>query len=211
MNPFDTISAPVEQTIATGLARIFTVMRSQAWARAFSEGITPTQSDILTLLSTRQGPLRLSVIADQLAITAATASEAVSTLVGKGLVEKVRASDDRRAIALSLSVKGKELAASAGEYSGLLSMSLQALTPAELSTLLSLIVKIIKAMQDRGEISATRMCVSCDYYAAAQHDDPLLPHYCNLVGAPFADRHLRLDCPEHRERAQKFIPIRKAG
>jgi DNA-binding MarR family transcriptional regulator len=209
MNPFDTISAPVEQTIATGLARIATVMRSQAWARAFAEGITPTQSDILTLLSTRQEAVRLSVIAEQLAITAATASEAVSTLVGKGLVDKVRASDDRRAVALSLSAKGRELAAAGGDSGGLLAMSLLALTPEEKSTLLSLIVKVIRNMQERGDISTARMCVTCSYYQP--HDDPELPHYCNLVGAPFADRHLRLDCPEHEVRTQKVVPIRKVG
>lgn len=209
MNPFDTISAPVEQTIANGLARIATVMRSQAWARAFAEGITPTQSDILTLLSTRQEALRLSVIAEQLAISAATASEAVSTLVAKGLVEKVRASDDRRAVALSLSKKGKELAASGGESGGLLAMSLQALTPEDKSTLLGLIVKIIRDMQERGAISTQRMCVTCGYYQP--HDDAQLPHFCHLVGAPFADRHLRLDCPEHQPRTQKVVPIRKVG
>lgn len=122
-----------------------------------------------------------------------------------------RASDDRRAVALSLSVQGKEMAASAGEYSGLLAMSLQVLTPEEKSTLLSLIVKIIKAMQDRGEISTARMCVSCDYDQVATHADPQLRHYCNLVGAPFADRHLRLDCPEHQPRALKVIPVRTLG
>lgn len=209
MNPFDTISAPIEQTIATGLARIATVMRSQAWAKAFAEGITPTQSDILTLLSTRQEALRLSVIAEQLAITPATASEAVSTLVGKGLVEKGRASDDRRAVALSLSQRGKELAAAGGDSGGLLGMSLLALTPEEKSTLLALIVKLIRSMQERGEISTARMCVTCSYYRP--HDDPQWPHYCNLVKAPFADRHLRLDCPEHAAGMQKVVPIRKVG
>lgn len=209
MNPFDTNSAPIEQTIATGLARLATVMRSQAWARAFAEGMTPTQSDILTLLSTRQEALRLSVIAEQLAITPATASEAVSTLVGKGLVDKGRASDDRRAVALSLSRRGRELAAAGGDSGGLLAMSLLALTPDEQSTLLALIVKLIRNMQERGEISTARMCVTCSYYQP--HDDPQWPHYCNLVGAPFADRHLRLDCPEHVERIQTVVPIRKVG
>jgi DNA-binding MarR family transcriptional regulator len=209
MNAFDTISAPIEHSIATGLARIATVMRSQAWARAFAEGITPTQSDILTLLGTRQDALRLSVIAQQLAISAATASEAVSTLVDKGLVEKGRAADDRRAVALSLSSKGKALAASAGEHSGLLAMGLQVLTPAEKSVLLGLIVKIIKGMQERGEISPSRMCVNCDYYQGATHADPALRHYCNLVGAPFEDRHLRLDCQEHRPQSRKVVPIRE--
>ena len=204
-NTFDEITAPLEQTIATGLARIFTVTRSQAWARAVVDGVTPTQADILALLVSRSNALRLSVIAEQLAVSAATASDAVSTLVAKGLVKKVRAADDRRALALSLTPEGRALASAAADASGsLLAQSLKALTPDDKLDLLRVVVKIIGTMQERGEISISRMCMSCNYYDGNKSDDPALPHHCNLVGSAFADHHIRIDCPEH---LSGFIPI----
>lgn len=172
-------------------------MRSQAWSRATAEGITPTQGDILALLHSRTAALRLSDIALELAITPATASDAVSTLVSKGLVQKVRASEDRRALALSLTRKGVELASNVSESENLLAQVLQSLEGEDKVTLLNLIVKVIRTMQDRGDIPATRMCLTCDYYTANPDGDPHQPHYCKLVKAPFADKHVRLDCPEH--------------
>lgn len=172
-------------------------MRSQAWSRATAEGITPTQGDILALLHSRTAALRLSDIALELAITPATASDAVSTLVTKGLVEKVRASQDRRALALSLTRKGVELASSVSASENFLAQVLQSLDGEDKLALLGLIVKVIRSMQDRGDIPATRMCLTCDYYAANPDKDPDRPHYCKLVKAPFADKHVRLDCPDH--------------
>jgi DNA-binding MarR family transcriptional regulator len=197
MTPFDDISTSIEARIATGFARICTVMRSQAWGKSMAEGITPTQADVISLLRSRQASLRLTVIAEQLVISPATASDAVSTLVSKGLVEKVRAPDDGRAIALSLTRKGIRLAASIEEMEGSLFQVLQTLSDGEKNSLLSLIVKIIRTMQDRGDIPVMRMCLTCKYYAPHRKKEKELIHYCNLVKAPFADHHLRLDCPEH--------------
>lgn len=204
-------SGSVESKIATALARISTAMRSQAWSRALAEGITPTQADILALLHSRGTPLRLSIIAEQLAISPATASDSVSTLVSKGMVEKIKAHDDRRAISLSLSRKGQEVAANFANAAQFLSMSLETLHPSDKTELLALLVKLIKAMQDRGDIPAMRMCVTCDYYRPNDDKDSGLPHYCNLVKAPFSDEALRIDCPEHRDRTQKFISIKQTA
>lgn len=184
-------------------------MRSQAWSRALAEGLTPTQADILSLLHSRPAALRLSVIAEQLAISPATASDSVSTLVSKGLVEKIKAHDDRRAISLSLSRKGQELAdnfANAGQF---LSLSLAMLDPKDRSDLLALLVKLIKAMQERGDIPAMRMCITCDYYRPNEDAASGLPHYCNLVKAPFADDSLKIDCADHQGRTHKTISLKK--
>lgn len=197
MTPFDDIGASIEARIATGFARISTVMRSQAWGKSMAEGITPTQADIISLLRSRQASLRLTVIAEQLVISPATASDAVSALVAKGLVEKVRASDDGRAVALSLTRKGVKLAASIEEMEGSLFLVLKTLSSEEKNKLLTLIVKIIRGMQDRGDIPVMRMCLTCKYYEPHKKKDKQLVHYCNLVKAPFADYHVRLDCPEH--------------
>ncbi len=208
MTPFDDISTSIEARIVTGFARIATVMRSQAWGKSMEEGITPTQADILSLLRSRQASLRLTVIAEQLVISPATASDAVSALVSKGLVEKVRAPDDGRAVALSLSRKGVKLAASIEEMEGSLFFVLQTLSGREKENLLTLLVKIIRTMQKRGDIPVMRMCLTCKYYEPHKKKDKQLVHYCNLVKAPFADYHLRLDCAEHEDVEDSF-PIKE--
>ena len=88
--------------ITHGMLRLSTAMRSQAWGWAEGAGLTPTQGEILVLLMQRKTALRLGEIARQTALTAATTSDAVSTLESKGLIEKRRAVDDGRALAVKL-------------------------------------------------------------------------------------------------------------
>lgn len=190
---------PIEQRLATGFARISAAMRSRAWERAVAHRLTPTQLDILTLLQSRNTGLRLSLVAEQLGISRPTASEAVATLVGKGLAEKSRAGDDRRAVGLRLTASGAGLLASLRGHSGLFDAALGNLTDAEKAVLLKLLIKMIRGLQERGEIAAQRLCVSCKYFSAHQHVDPNRPHHCRLVNAAFGDGQIRLDCPEHEE------------
>ena len=197
MTKFDDISSPIETRIATGFARIATVMRSQAWERASANGVTPTQSDILALLATRSMALRLSTIAEQLAITPATASDAVSSLVAKGLVEKARAVDDGRALALILSAAGKKMLQGLSVEEGILGEALKSLNKDDQTCLLVLMNKIIRTMQSQNDVAMARMCVTCRYFEAHKAPDKASPHYCHLIRSPFGNTHLRLDCPEH--------------
>ncbi|MCA9233455.1 MAG: winged helix-turn-helix transcriptional regulator, partial [Planctomycetales bacterium] len=97
--------------VAAGLAKLALVFRHEAWQATGEHGLSPTQAQILAVVAGASQPIGLSAVADQLAITAGTASAAVSTLVGKGLVVKQRAADDGREIRLKLTAKGKRLAA----------------------------------------------------------------------------------------------------
>lgn len=207
METFDRISTPTDARIATGFARINTAMRAKAWAQAAANGLTPTQADILRLLAARNAPLRLSTIAEHLSITPATASDAVTALVSKALVEKGRAADDGRAIALKLTAAGARLAASVPDWSAFLGAACATLDDKEQAVLLKLLVKMIRALQERGDIPVNRMCVTCKYFGPNESGNPDAPHYCHLVKAPFGDRHLRLDCPEQEE-AEKSVQQR---
>ena len=77
--------------VTHGLLRLGTAMRGHAWEWAEGAKLTPTQGEILVLLMQRKATMRLGEIARETALTAATTSDAVSTLEEKGLVEKRRA------------------------------------------------------------------------------------------------------------------------
>ncbi|MFP3559496.1 helix-turn-helix domain-containing protein, partial [Paraburkholderia sp. SIMBA_049] len=102
--------------VTHSLLRLSTAMRSQAWEWAEGAGLTPTQGEILVLLMQRNGPMRLGEIALETALTAATTSDAVSTLDSKGLVEKRRALDDGRALAVRLTARGRTAARRAAHW-----------------------------------------------------------------------------------------------
>jgi DNA-binding MarR family transcriptional regulator len=200
-NPFDTINDPLTQRVITGLSKIGIALRSQSWQGAESQGLTPTQGQILALLSSHPGT-RLSAIAKGLATSAATASDAVSALVKKGLVSREQAMDDRRAITLRLTPAGQQQAEQAASWPDFLLSAVEELSEDEQTVFFTGLTKMIRKLQDQGKIPTARMCATCEYFSANRHDDAVRPHHCNLVNAPFGDRDLRLDCPEHQEKSR---------
>ncbi|MEO0406975.1 MAG: MarR family winged helix-turn-helix transcriptional regulator [Cyanobacteria bacterium P01_A01_bin.135] len=197
-NPFDTLNEPIAQRIITGLAKVSTALRSQAWQGAEAQGLTPTQGQVLTLLQSATGDgMRLSAIAAGLATSPATASDAVSTLVKKGLVTRERATDDRRAIAIRLTDAGLAQAQQAASWPDFLLDAVDTLPPDEQAIFFKGLTAIIRKLQEQNNIPVSKMCVTCHYFAPYAHKDGDRPHHCNLVDAPFGDRDLRLDCPEH--------------
>src|ERR1700741_2857343 len=121
--------------VTHSLLRLSTAMRSHAWEWAEGAGLTPTQGEILVLLMQRKGPMRLGEIARETALTAATTRDAVSTLEGKGLVEKRRALDDGLALAVRLTARGRTAAQRAAQWPDFLSKAVGALRDEEQAVL----------------------------------------------------------------------------
>lgn len=185
------------ERLAHALGRISLALRHHAHRGAAARGLTPTQGEILVWLR-RHGPATLTEVARGLAVTAATASDAVDALVAKKLVRKRRGPGDARAVCLTLTASGRREAARAAAWPAFLSEAAELLPESEQRALLAALVRIIKNLQDRGQIPLTRMCVTCTYFRPYAHAGSARPHHCDLVDAPFGEAYLRVDCPEHQ-------------
>ncbi|WP_435103520.1 MarR family winged helix-turn-helix transcriptional regulator [Arhodomonas sp. AD133] len=200
--PFDELNDSLAHRITTGLARLGGAMRSHDWAQASPGNLTPTQGQIMALLRARAPQnMRLKAIAEQLSVRPATASRAVSTLVRKGLVSKQPSPDDQRAVALTLTARGRATADAVAGWPDFLLRAVDGLSETEQATLLTALIKVIRNLQLAGEIPVNRLCVTCHYFRPYAHADADTPHHCAFVDAPFGAHHLRLDCPEHEPAA----------
>ncbi|BCH22070.1 MarR family transcriptional regulator [Mesorhizobium sp. L-8-10] len=195
---FDAISEPIAKRVTAGLAKIALALKSRAWKGAGGAGVTPTQGQALGLLREAPKGLRLSALAELLGVSAPTASDAVNSLVSKGLAAK-EAGPDKRSIALKLTPAGKTLADRTDEWPDFLTRAVESLEPDEQAGFLRSLVKIVRALQENGDIPLQRMCITCRHFRPNVHDDVLNPHHCAYVDAAFGDRHLRLNCAEQEE------------
>jgi DNA-binding MarR family transcriptional regulator len=202
--PFDALSEPLPQRLAAGIARLSAALRAGQWRLAEAEGLTPTQAQILSLVAAR-GPLRLSAIADLLGVTRPTVGDAAAALERKGLLGRTADPLDGRAALVKLTPRGRAIERRAGTWPVALLDAAGELPPEEQALLLRLVIRMILGLQRRGAIAPGRLCVTCRYFRPYMHDDAAAPHHCALVGAPFGERHLRLDCPEH-EAAPEAAP-----
>jgi DNA-binding MarR family transcriptional regulator len=193
---FETASEPIAERVSIGLSKIGLALKTKAWRGATPARLTPTQGQALALLRGSPRGLRLEAVATGLGVTAPTASDAVAALVAKGLVLRARAPENRRAVSLTLTPEGTALADEVAAWPDFLLRAVGTLDPAEQAAFLRALMKIIRGLQEAGDIAPQRMCVSCRYFRPNLHDDPVRPHHCAFVDAPFGDRHLRLDCLE---------------
>jgi DNA-binding MarR family transcriptional regulator len=194
--PNDTASAS-SGSVVTGLAKIGLVLRHHAWEHREQSSLTPTQAQILTLLRSHATPLSVGDLAARLGVRSPTISDSLSTLVTKGLVRRGQSSRHPRAVAVRLTPRGRRAAEGAAMWPDALLAAVDALEPAEQGVLLRALSKMIRALQERGEIPVARMCTGCRFFRPDVHDDPGRPHHCAFVDAPFGDRELRLDCADH--------------
>jgi DNA-binding MarR family transcriptional regulator len=186
----------IDHHILIGLEKIGMALKSQSWQDAGQQGLTPTQGQILHLL-VNTGGVGLSEVAKNLGVTAATASDAVTSLVDKGLVQKTRSPTDGRAIAITLTASGQQAAGQTATWSDFLLATVDELTAEEKVIFLRGLIKMIKKLQEQGKISVAKMCVTCSFFQPDRYPDSQQPHYCGLVDAPFADGKLRINCAEH--------------
>jgi DNA-binding MarR family transcriptional regulator len=202
---FDTHSEPLSARIATGLHKVGLAMKQQSWQQASEEGLSATQGQILAAL-VASGPLTGSELRERLALTLPTISDSVGALVQKGLVTKEPDPRHPRASLLTLTEQGRARGERARAWPEFLASAVDTLSAPEQAVFFTSIVKMIRTLQERGQVPISGMCVSCTHFRPHAHEG-LRPHHCTLVDAPMADVHLRLDCLDH-ERLEE--PARSA-
>lgn len=191
---FDQITEPLDRRLADGLTRLAAVARQLDWQAAEAAGLSPTQADILRFVANRPAGARLTDAAAHAGVRKATASDAVSALERKALVRKYADTADGRAVALKVTAKGHQVAR---DWPSNFAPIVAGLNQAEQEALLGLVVKMIRYLQQRRLIAPQRTCVTCRHFRENVAPGTGMPHYCALVGAPMAERHLRVDCAEH--------------
>ncbi|NOT28289.1 MAG: winged helix-turn-helix transcriptional regulator [Acidobacteria bacterium] len=192
-SPLD--APPLDRRIATGLHKLGLALKHQTWSQASADGLSPTQGQILAILAV-DGALSASEVAARLGIGLPTISEAVTTLTDKRLVR--RAPDQRhpRARLLRLTAAGSRLSARTRAWPEFLTHAVRSLSDAEQATLLTALMKMIRTLQEQGQIPISRMCATCTHFRPRVRSGAT-PHHCAFVDAPMGSQHLRLDCDDH--------------
>ena len=188
------------EQITFGLERISTALRSRAWLEAERIGLTPTQGQILAhLLRYDPQPQRLSDLSESLGVKPATVSDVVSTLVRKALVDKVRATDDGRALALTLTPTGRQIAQSLGEWTRFVRSAVSHLKPPQREVLLEALTQVLGDLTQLGEVSEMRMCSGCSHLTQRNSRDRASIPYCRVREMDIGGLNGMLDCSTYSE------------
>lgn len=187
-----------DHQLLQGLSRLSMALRLRDSSMARADDLSSLQAQAALVLSQATGPARLGDLASSLAVTAATASDAISALVRKGYVNKQPSPDDARSRLLALTGKGRELADKVSSWPDFLSNALVDLDATERAVMCRALIKMIRRLQEAGDVPAGRLCVDCIHFRPHVHDDPVAPHHCAYVDAAFGDGAVRFNCSDHK-------------
>lgn len=184
--------------VVAGLAVLGTALRTREWEGAAEQDLNPTQGRILALLD-RADPegATLAYLAQRLGVSRPTASDSVSALQRKGLVEKGRHPSDGRALAIRLTGAGADAARSTAAWPDEVMAVVGGLPPEEQAVLLKTLVVLVRELQERDLVAPARTCVTCRFFRPNAAPGSERPHFCDFAGAHFGDASLRLDCRDH--------------
>lgn len=197
-NLLEKTTDPLPHRLAAALSKVSVSLKRRLWRDASARRISPLQAQVLAFL--RQRPAHGATVTDitrMLAVTMPTASDVIAVLVKRGLLRKIRTEQDGRVFNVMLTARGRRRAEQVMGWPDFLLWAAELLPPEEQESLLRTLVKLIKSIQDRGEIPVARMCVTCTHFRPYVNQDSERPHHCELVNADFGDKLLRIDCNEH--------------
>jgi len=196
-NILEKTTDPLPHRLASALSKVSVSLKRRLWRDAAHRRISPLQAQVLAFL--RQQPNHsstVSAITQMLGVTMPTASDVIAVLIRRGLLRKFRTVEDGRVFTVLLTARGRRRAEQVTGWPDFLQWAAELLPREEQESLLRTLVKLIKSIQERGEIPVAKMCVTCTHFRPYVHEDPQQPHHCALVDAPFGDKLLRIDCPE---------------
>lgn len=213
-NLLEKTTDPLPHRLASALSKVSVSLKRRLWRDAASRRISPLQAQILAFLRQRSTHgATVSDITNMLGVTMPTASDVIAVLVRRGLLRKFRTEADGRVFTVLLTARGRRRAEQVMGWPDFLLWAAELLPVEEQESLLRTLIKLIRSIQERGEIPVAKMCVTCTHFRPHVHEDRERPHHCALVDAPFGDRLLRIDCqeqvpaePEQQERQwQAFL------
>lgn len=184
----------LDSKLVVAFEKMAEVFRVLLWDQAKVHGLSPIQMQILIFLKNHEPALgKPAIIASELNVTKPTISDALKSLVEKGLIVSKQNPSDSRSRLLSLKPKGASLTKEIESFSHPLQEQLSKLGTTEKSIVLERMLTLIDGLATSDVISTQRMCYSCAHYKGDKHHD----HHCLLLEKRLSKETLRIDCPEH--------------
>lgn len=183
----------IASKIVLALERLGQLQRQSLWQISVEKELSPIQAQILIFIGSHDRSLAtVTYLAREFAVTKATISDAVATLVRKGLVIKTPNAEDRRIEVLSFTAAGRRTFNAIADYQQPTVDTVRELTEAQRSQLWSSLSTLIHHLQTQDLAVAQRMCYTCTFFRPSTRRP-----YCRLLEVALSPSDIRLDCPEY--------------
>ncbi len=182
----------IEEKIIFLLEKICQAYKNNLWQIAYREGLTPTQMEILQIVLSYP-KANISHIAKELGISKPTVSQAVNTLIKKGMLIHNFDPLDKRKKILNLTSKARKFLKRIRKLNDCLLNCINQIDPDQQNYLYKILLIIIKEMHEKGIFKLIRFCPFC---ANRISDSQSI---CIITNRPVSPENFRPNCPHFKE------------
>ncbi|MSO89770.1 MAG: MarR family transcriptional regulator [Rhodospirillaceae bacterium] len=168
-----------------------------ARVRRHADRLNAAQWDALRFLARANRYSRSpGAIGTFLATTKGTASQTVSALCRKKLIDRAIDPRDRRRVRLEILPRGREVLAGGPAHD--LAAAASEMAPTDRSALVAGLNRLLGTLQRRNDRQSFGLCGTCRFFRRDDaSDSPNGPHRCGLTLEPLSDAETALICAEH--------------
>lgn len=183
----------VAARVADAVERLATAQRRVVQEVATRYALSPLQVQVLVTLADGPPPApRGSALAEELGVARPTVSDAVASLVAKGLLARRVDPDDRRSVTLEPTAAGHRTATALATAGETVAAAVGALPAGEQEDVLLGLLRLIGALAEAGVVGVARTCLTCRFFEQRPEGD-----HCGLLQVALPTARLRVNCAEH--------------
>ncbi len=185
----------LEVKITELLERISRIFKVLQWEVSKEYKISPIQIQFLIYIDTHPREFcNVSNLAREYFLKPSTVSDAISSLVKKGLIQKEINKKDKRSYSLKTTKKGEEIVKKILSWNKKIEETIQELTKKEKEEIYGLLLLLIKKLQERGFFQSLRICFTCKNFEEVNGKTPI----CKLTGKKIPFGEIKIDCLLHK-------------
>ncbi|MFI9505368.1 MarR family transcriptional regulator [Nocardia sp. NPDC052566] len=187
-------SRDVSEKTIDALERLSVAYRTFAQQAATAQGLSQLQVQLLAALAAGPPPApSVDALRRELQLSQPTVSDAVASLIAKGLITRRPDPSDRRRQRLVPTDAGHKVAKAIAADRQQLISAVDHLPPADRDRILESLLTLIAELHRENIITIARTCLTCRF-----HRSNTETHHCDLLEMPLTPADLRVNCPEHQ-------------
>jgi len=185
--------------MAETLERISRVFHVLLWDTAKQIALSPLQIQIL--LYVRDNPESkggVGRLAAEFGLTQATISDAVNTLIAKGVLERRAGAEDRRLKLLKLTARGRRKTERAAEWMERAVRLLRVFSEGEKEETLAFMLRLVRRFHEDGLPTKMHVCPGCANFHLGENRGRDTQYTCDHSRKTFRLTQAKFNCPTWR-------------
>jgi DNA-binding MarR family transcriptional regulator len=185
----------IDEKLLRSIEILGTIVRYLLWEPSKNLHLSPIQIQFILFLRKKPKKFRkVTSLSSEFHLTPPTVSNAVNSLIRKGMVTRKNDPSDRRVYYLALTEKGEKIAEHLAEWNRSLKTMLSGMDYSTKMGFFRFFLCLVESLYREGRIKAVKICPICGHFVRMENRRRFR---CLLTGKEMSLENLQIDCASY--------------